>query len=75
MGLIPGLGSSTGGGGNGNTLQYCYRKKPHGQRSLVGYRPWGHRAADMTGLPFPSPLLFNPKKDGKVNICYSMDEP
>ena len=22
--------------------------KPHGQRSLVGYSPWGHRELDMT---------------------------
>ena len=22
--------------------------KPHGQRSLVGYRPWGHKESDMT---------------------------
>ena len=22
--------------------------EPHGQRSLVGYSPWGHRESDMT---------------------------
>ena len=22
--------------------------KPHGQRSLVGYSPWGHKVSDMT---------------------------
>ena len=75
VGLIPGLGRSPGREGNGNPLQYCYLKKPHGQRGLVGNSPWGCRAADTPGLPFPSPLLFNPKKDGKVNTCYSMDEP
>ena len=27
--------------GNGNPLQYSCLEKPHGQRSLPGYRPWG----------------------------------
>ena len=37
-GLIPGSGRSPRGG-NGNPLQYS--GKSHGQRSLVGYSPWG----------------------------------
>ena len=40
MGLIPGLGRSPGGG-HGNPLQYSCLGKSHGQRSLVGYSPWG----------------------------------
>ena len=41
MGLIPESGRSPGEG-NGNPLQYpC-----HGQRSLVGCSPWGHRDLD-----------------------------
>ena len=39
-GLIPGLGSSPGEG-NGNPLQYSCLGKSHGQRSPVGYSPWG----------------------------------
>ena len=39
-GLIPGLGSSPGGG-HGNLLQYSCLENPHGQRSLAG--PWGCR--------------------------------
>ena len=39
---IPGLGRSPGGG-LGNPLWYSCVKNPHGQRSLVGYSPWGHR--------------------------------
>ena len=39
LGLIPGSGRSPGGG-NGNPLQYSCGK-PHGQRSLAGYSPWG----------------------------------
>ena len=43
----PGLGRSPGGR-HGNPLQYSCLKNPHGQRSLAGYRPWGHKESDMT---------------------------
>ena len=29
-------------------LQYSYLENPHGQRSLVGYNPWGHKELNMT---------------------------
>ena len=38
-GSIPGLGRSPGG--YGKPLQYSSLENPHGQRSLVGYSPWG----------------------------------
>ena len=44
---IPGSGRSPGGG-HGNPLRYSYLKIPHGQRSLAGYSPWGHKELDMT---------------------------
>ena len=47
MGSIPGLGRPPGGG-YGNPLQYYCLEKPHGQRSLVGYSPWGHKELDVT---------------------------
>ena len=47
LSLIPGLGRSPGGG-HGNPLQYSCLENPHGQRSLVGYSPWGHKEWDMT---------------------------
>ena len=31
------------GGKHGNPLQYSCLENPHGQRSLVGYSPLGHR--------------------------------
>jgi len=31
------------GGGHTNPLQYSCLENPHGQRSLVGCSPWGHR--------------------------------
>ena len=43
LGSIPGLWRSPGGG-HGNPLQYSCLEKPHGQRSLVGYRPWGPKS-------------------------------
>ena len=46
-GSISGLGRSPGGG-NGNPLQYSCLENPHGQRSLAGYSPWGHKESDMT---------------------------
>ena len=48
-GLIPGLVRSPGGG-HGNPLQYSCLESPHGQRSLVGYRPWGCKELGMTGV-------------------------
>ena len=47
LGLIPGLGRSLGGG-HGDPLQYSCLENPHGQRSLAGYSPWGHKELDMT---------------------------
>ena len=47
LGLVPGLGRSLGGG-NGNPLQHSCLENPHGERSLVGYSPWGHKESDMT---------------------------
>ena len=44
---IPGSGRFPGGG-NGNPLQHSCLKKPHGQRSPVGYSPWGRKELDMT---------------------------
>ena len=41
VGLIPGSGRSPGGG-HGNPLQYSCLES-HGQKSLAGYSPWGHK--------------------------------
>ena len=45
MGLIPGSGRSPGRG-HGYPLQYSCLENPHGQRSLMGYRPWGPKKLD-----------------------------
>ena len=46
-GSIPASGRSPGEG-NGNPLQYSSLEKSHGQRSLVGYTPWGRKESDTT---------------------------
>ena len=45
LGLFLGLGRFPGEG-NDNPLQYSCLENPHGQRSLVGYSPWGLKESD-----------------------------
>ena len=45
-GSILGLETSPGVG-DGNSLVFLPGKS-HGQRNLVGYRPWGHKESDTT---------------------------
>ena len=47
VGSIPGLGRSPGGG-HGYPLPVFLPRESHGQRSLIGYSPWGHKESDMT---------------------------
>ena len=53
-GKIPGSGRYPGEG-NGNPLQYFLPGKSHGQRSLAGYSPWGHKESDMTDHAYTAP--------------------
>ena len=59
-GSVPGLGRSLGEG-HGNLLQYSHLENPHGQRSLAGYSPWGHKESDMTERlsPTQSQYMFS----------------
>ena len=57
LGSIPGLGKSPGEG-HGNSLQYSSLENPHGQRSLVGYSPRGHKETDTTECLSTAPLSF-----------------
>ena len=45
VGSTLGLGRSPGGG-HGNPLKYSCLENPHGQRSLVGYSPWGRKESE-----------------------------
>ena len=58
--LIPGLGRYPGVG-NGNPFPYSCLENPHGQRSLVGCSPWGHKESDMTERLSTGPIV-NPGK-------------
>ena len=44
---VPGWGRCPGEG-TGYPLQYSCLESPHGQRSLVGYSPWGRTESDTT---------------------------
>ena len=44
---IPGSERSPGGR-HESPLQYSFLENPHGQRSLVGYDPWGCKESDTT---------------------------
>ena len=57
VGFIPGSGRSPGGG-HGNLLQYSCLENSHGQRSLVGHSPWGHKESDTTEQLSTAPLLL-----------------
>ena len=46
-GSVPGSGRSPGEG-NGYLVQYFCMENSHGQWSLEGYSPWGHK--EWTGL-------------------------
>ena len=53
LGLTPGLGRSPGGGYD-NPLRYSCLENS-GQRTLVSYRPWGHRVRhDWATKPSPA---------------------
>ena len=79
LGSIPGLGKSPGGG-YGNPLQYSWRRKwqstpvflpgeSHGQRSLAGYNPWGHKESDTTkGLTLSLFRVSRRRKEKKRDI-------
>ena len=66
LGSIPGSGRSPGEG-NGNPLTPVFLPgESHGQRSLVGYSPWGCKESDTTEqlnlvhLTFLTTLRFGP---------------
>ena len=64
---IPGLGRSSGKG-NGSPLVFL-RGKSHGPRSLVGYRPWGHKESDTTLLPWFLWPLKSESEGGVTQSC------
>ena len=45
---IPGLGRSPGGGNEWQPIPVFFPGKSHGQRSLAGYSPRGHKESNST---------------------------
>ena len=45
-GSVPGSERSPGGG-HGNPTPVFLPGESHGQRSLAGYSPWGHKESDL----------------------------
>ena len=56
VGLIPGLGRSPGEG-HGNPPGFLPGES-HGQRSRVGYSPWGCKDLDTAEATKQAPILF-----------------
>ena len=69
LGLIHGLGISPGGG-HGNPLQYSCLENPHGQRSLAGYSPQGHKESDMTEQLSTAHANSTVFRKQKLSSCY-----
>ena len=69
MGSIPGLERSPGGG-HGNSPQYSCLENPHGQRSLVGYSPWGGKESDTTEGTAPTAHIHS-SADGQLG-CFHL---
>ena len=57
LGSVSGLGRFPGGG-HGNPLQCSCLENPHGQRSLVGYSPWGSQRDGHDWVTKPSTALL-----------------
>ena len=72
-GLTPGSGRSSGEG-NGNPLQYSLPGKSHGQRSLVGYSPWGHKHVGQSWVAKQQTTAFAGKDWGQEEKGVKEDE-
>jgi len=40
--------------------------KSHGQRSMVGYSPWGRKESDTTNFTFLYEILFSSEEHGRL---------
>jgi len=65
MGSIPGWGRSPGEG-NSNPPAVFLPGEYHGQRSLVGYSPWGGKESDTTeATNIHTPSLYQEEEDSE----------
>ena len=62
--------------GNGTPLQYSCLEKSHGQRSLVGFSPWGCKESDTTErLHFHFSLSCIGEGNGNPLHCSCLENP
>ena len=57
-------------GGHGHPLQYSCLENHHGQRSLAGYSPRGHKESDTTERPNSN---NNPNSITTLEVGYSAE--
>ena len=67
-GSFPGLGRSPGGG-HGYPLQYSCLENSHGQRSLAGSSPWGHKELGTTEVTKHSMCTHTHTHTHTESIC------
>ena len=71
-GSIPRSGRSPRGG-HGKPLQRSCLENPHGQRSLAGYSPWGHKEWDRTEVTEHAHKQSHPRREGWLQRCVSQE--
>ena len=71
VGSIPELGRFPGGGHN-NPLVFLPRES-HGQRSQVGYSPWGHKESETADYAQHRFLLLLLSCFSRVQLCDPID--
>ena len=70
--FIPESGRSPGEG-LGNPFQYSCLESPHGQRSLAGYSPWGHKESNTTEVSihrYIATISENFKKSKNIPVMF-----
>ena len=72
--LIPGSRRSPGGGKWQPTPAFLPGKS-HGQRSLVGYSPWGHKESDMTATKHTHKTAPLPNFTCQSQVTHALDWP
>ena len=73
LGSISRSGRSPGRG-HGTPLQYFCLENPHGQRSLVGYSPWGHKESDTAEVTSHTHTHTHTHTQRRLRLAVSLRE-
>ena len=71
LGLVPGLGRSSGEG-SGYPLQYACLENPMDRGSMAGYSPWGHKSDTTERLSLHFTLVISTFKTSAYERVKSM---